>query len=228
MAASRVYYRKKFSDYLGEERAILDIYKESELAPSPTPTPSITPSVTPTIGLTPTPTPTPSPGYCDTCGQWEVEHGGGPGDPDYTFTYVDCYTRESLSGSVSPGNVITLTCVCDDSLQGQAPGEPSFSRLGACPTPTPTPTITPTKTLTPTPTPSTVYYYYEAERCNVVFGPTYIIRSNVTLNTNDVIGTTTDPVNCYKITGSGSGPIFDYEYDGNTYDSTGDCSQCPL
>jgi len=238
MAASRVYYRKKFSDYLGEERAILDIYKESELEPSPTPTPSITPSPTPTIGLTPTPTPsitssltptpTPSPGYCDTCGQWEVEHGGGPGDPDYSFTYVDCFTRESLSGSVSPGQVITLPCVCDDSLQGQAPGEPSFSRLGACPTPTPTPTITPTKTLTPTPTPSPSYNYYESNRCGDVFGATYIIRSDVSLSVDDIIGVVSDPVNCYKITATTAGSIYDYEYDGNTYDTSGDCNQCPL
>ena len=54
---SKVFYRKKFSDYLGEQRAILDIYAENIPDPSPTPTPSPQP-VSPT--RTPTPTPTPS------------------------------------------------------------------------------------------------------------------------------------------------------------------------
>jgi len=54
---SKVFYRKKFSDYLGEQRAILDIYAQNIPNPSPTPTPSPQP-VSPT--RTPTPTPTPS------------------------------------------------------------------------------------------------------------------------------------------------------------------------
>jgi hypothetical protein len=54
---SKVFYRKKFSDYLGEQRAILDIYAQNIPDPSPTPTPSPQP-VSPT--RTPTPTPTPS------------------------------------------------------------------------------------------------------------------------------------------------------------------------
>jgi hypothetical protein len=61
---SKVFYRKKFSDYLGEQRAILDIYAQNIPDPSPTPTPSpqpITPSVTPTNTPTPSITPTITP-----------------------------------------------------------------------------------------------------------------------------------------------------------------------
>jgi hypothetical protein len=72
---SQVFYRKKFSDYLGEQRAIDDIvqfYQPDAPLPSPTPTPSITPtstltptpsitpSITPTLTSTPTQTPTAS------------------------------------------------------------------------------------------------------------------------------------------------------------------------
>jgi hypothetical protein len=74
---SRVFLRKQFSNYLGENRAIDDIivrFIADGPSPSPTPvpvtptptptpsiTPSITPSVTPTRTLTPTPTKTSTP-----------------------------------------------------------------------------------------------------------------------------------------------------------------------
>jgi hypothetical protein len=58
---ARTFFRKKFTNYLGEQRAIDDIVLifTADIGPTPTPTPSITPSNTPTatIGLTPTPTP---------------------------------------------------------------------------------------------------------------------------------------------------------------------------
>lgn len=60
---SRIFYRKKFSDYLGEQRAIDDIYTffTQDPLPSPTPTPSSTPVLsptpTPTVSVTLTPTP---------------------------------------------------------------------------------------------------------------------------------------------------------------------------
>jgi len=56
---SKVFYRKKFSDYLGEQRALDDIIARFEPNPSPTPSPSPLP-ITPTPTLTPSPTPTPS------------------------------------------------------------------------------------------------------------------------------------------------------------------------
>jgi len=61
---SRIFYRKRFSDYLGEQRAIDDIvtfFIPDGPAPSPTPSPtSITPTPTPTPSITPTNTSTPS------------------------------------------------------------------------------------------------------------------------------------------------------------------------
>lgn len=64
---AKVFSRKKFSYYLGEQRALLDIITDFE--PNPTPTPTPTPSMTPTLTNTPTPsmtqtltsTPTPTP-----------------------------------------------------------------------------------------------------------------------------------------------------------------------
>lgn len=63
---SKVFYRKKFSDYLGQEMALLDIFAQNIPNPSPTPTstptqtptPSVTPTFTPTASITPTITPT--------------------------------------------------------------------------------------------------------------------------------------------------------------------------
>ena len=64
---SKVFYRKKFSDYLGEQRAIDDIVQfyqpDGGVTPTPTPvpvTPTPTPSITPTTTITPTPSITPS------------------------------------------------------------------------------------------------------------------------------------------------------------------------
>jgi hypothetical protein len=68
---SKVFYRKQFSDYLGENRSILDVVvgfvpdgvtpQPSPVTPTPTPTPSVTPIVvTPTVTSTSTSTPTPT------------------------------------------------------------------------------------------------------------------------------------------------------------------------
>lgn len=74
---SKVFLNKKFSDYLGQERALLDIIVRyvpdgsptPPVTPSPTPTPSVTPPVspspTPTTTPTNTPTPSPSPAVAD-------------------------------------------------------------------------------------------------------------------------------------------------------------------
>jgi hypothetical protein len=122
---SKVFYRKQFSDYLGEQRAIDDIIAQfipdggitptpSPVPVTPTPTPSITPSVTPTITptLTRTPTSTPTP---------TVTPSKTPNPAcDITYTVLPTPT---------PSNTPTTT-------------------------PTTTPTVTPTKTPTQTPTPS--------------------------------------------------------------------------
>lgn len=96
---NKVFLNKKFSDYLGEQRALLDIIVKFEPGVSPTPsvtpqptvtptntgtptpTPSITPSATPPV--TPTMTPTPSP----VLAAWSV----------YQTTFDCCGT--SLSGT---------------------------------------------------------------------------------------------------------------------------------
>ena len=64
---SKVFLRKQFSNYLGENRAIDDIIVRyiGDISPSPTPTPvpptpTPTPSITPTSTLTPTPSITPT------------------------------------------------------------------------------------------------------------------------------------------------------------------------
>ena len=65
---SKVFYRKQFSDYLGEQRAIDDIIAQfipdGGITPTPTPTktstPTPTPTITPTLTRTPTSTPTPT------------------------------------------------------------------------------------------------------------------------------------------------------------------------
>ena len=63
----KVFLRKKFSNYLGENRALDDIIVRFEPAPSPeptptpTPTPSVTPTNTPTPSVTPTNTPSVTP-----------------------------------------------------------------------------------------------------------------------------------------------------------------------
>jgi len=65
---SKVFYRKQFSNYLGEQRAIDDIvtFFEPDGGITPTPTPSITPSVTPTNTVTPTITPSITPSQTPT------------------------------------------------------------------------------------------------------------------------------------------------------------------
>lgn len=57
---SKVFSRKQFSYYLGEQRALLDIITDYEavIPPTPTPTPTLTATPTPTPSATLTPTPT--------------------------------------------------------------------------------------------------------------------------------------------------------------------------
>ena len=55
----KIFTRKQFSDYLGEQRAILDVDTSFFLDPSPTPSPTPA-ALSPTPTRTPTPTPTPT------------------------------------------------------------------------------------------------------------------------------------------------------------------------
>lgn len=178
---ARLFSRKKFSSYLGEERAILDIY--TEYIPNPTPTPTPTPSMTPTLTNTPTPssTLTPTPTLTNTS------------TPTNTPTLTPTQTSGIYSALIKSGSTQSQACgssstflvysnqpfltggqklYLDSGLTTQLTNSaPTYSYNGQiflispfppndiygitnCPTPTPTPTktATPTPTLTPTPT----------------------------------------------------------------------------
>jgi hypothetical protein len=129
---SRIFYRKKFSDYLGEQRAIDDIYTFYEpdpLPPSPTPTPSVTPSNT----STPTPTPSITPTITPTATSSPI-----PITPTPTTTATSTQTPTTTT---TPTNTNT----------------PSVTQTI---TPTNTETPTPTPTLTPTPTNIPILEYH--------------------------------------------------------------------
>jgi hypothetical protein len=129
---AQVFYRKRFSSYLGEQRAIDDIITSfvpdgplpsptpspTSSTPTPTPTPSITPTITPTSSVTPTITPT---------------------------------NTSTPTPSITPTNTKTPT---PTPTRTPAPAcDITYTELPS-PTPSPTPTITPTNTSSPTPTPT--------------------------------------------------------------------------
>jgi hypothetical protein len=99
---SKVFLRKQFSNYLGENRALDDIIVrfEADIQPTPTPTPSNTPtptpSITPTLTSTPTNTPTrtltPTPSIT----------------PTLTNTPTNTQTP-SITPSITPTNTLTPT-----------------------------------------------------------------------------------------------------------------------
>lgn len=120
---SKVFYRKKFSDYLGEQRAIDDIITFYEPDPSPTPVP-----------VTPTPTPTPS---------------SSPIPPTPTPTLTKTPTRTpsvSATPTLTPTSTLTPT-----PTRTAVPACDITYVVLATPTPTHTPTntLTPTPTTTP-------------------------------------------------------------------------------
>jgi hypothetical protein len=108
----RIFKTTKYSDYLGEERPLLDIYVQFT-PDTPTPTPSVTPTMTPTISLTPTntvtmtptnnptasvsPTPTATPSY--ECSLFEFKVTGAIGNTKYE--YVSCAGQTTIWNSSS-------------------------------------------------------------------------------------------------------------------------------
>jgi hypothetical protein len=114
---SKVFYRKKFSDYLGEQRAIDDIVQffTSDIPPTPSPTP-VPPTPTPTLTKTPTPTPLPV-------------------SPTPTATPTN---TPSGTPQVTPTNTPSST------PQPTTTPTPSSSPISVSPTPTLTKTPTPT------------------------------------------------------------------------------------
>jgi type VI secretion system secreted protein VgrG len=181
---SRVFHRKKFSDYLGEQRAIDDIYTFYEpdpLPPSPTPTPSVTPipvTPTPTPSITPNPTITPTQTKTPTPTPSFVSYSGlfcsGNTQNDACF----CVNPSVTLYSTQPFYTSSQQVYTDAGLTNQilvglflASGgtayeyqyiyfNPGLEIVGSCPTPTPTITSTPTSTPIPvtpsiTPNPTT-------------------------------------------------------------------------
>ena len=118
------FLNKKYSDYLGEERALLDIIT-GFFAVTPTPTPtqfaSPTPSITPTRSVTPTPSNTQTP-----------------------------LPSQSVTPSVSPSSPIPS--VTPSNTQTPLPSPSNSATPSTTPSVTPTLTPTPSVSLTPTPT----------------------------------------------------------------------------
>ena len=89
---SKIFYRKQFSDYLGENRAILDIVNGYVVDPTPSPsqTPTTTPTPTPSSTITPTPTytPTPTPTPTPSATPSTINFCIGNGFDDYTYSVV--------------------------------------------------------------------------------------------------------------------------------------------
>lgn len=117
----RVFYNTQYSDYLGENRAILDIVVRNvpdvpsptpSVTPSPTPTPSITPTrtvtptvtptgtVTPTVTSTPTVTPTITPSVTNNpiCPeQFIITNSTDPNNADGTYNRKYSYSGGSMT-----------------------------------------------------------------------------------------------------------------------------------
>lgn len=143
---ARNFFNKKFSDYLGEQRALLDIITQFFGAtPTPTPTPFASPSTTPTptASVTPSFSPTPSATVTPTVTPSKTATPTVTPSPSQT-------TLPTPSSSVTPTRTPSLT-----------PSPTPTRTVTPSPTATPTPSLTPnaspspTPTKTPTPTPST-------------------------------------------------------------------------
>jgi hypothetical protein len=110
---SRIFYRKKFSNYLGEQRAIDDIVQfyipDGGVTPTPTPvpvTPTPTPSITPTNTLTPTPSITPTNTNTPTTTTTPTVTPTNTNTPSVTPTITPTNTSsptQTPTPSVSPG-----------------------------------------------------------------------------------------------------------------------------
>lgn len=115
---SQVFKTTKYSDYLGEERPLLDIYVNfdgPEPTPSITPTISLTPSITPTVSITPTisVTPTITPSVSPSIGS----------SPTPTPSLTPSPTNPNL-----PTNKFTLSATGPDTLL--VPFEGDYTQIG--------------------------------------------------------------------------------------------------
>ena len=110
---SRVFYRKKFSDYLGEQRAIDDIVQfyqpDGGITPTPTPVP-VTPTPTPTKTSTPTPTPSITPSVTSTLTPTPTKTGTPTPTPTRTPAPGPAFDPDAaayLSAVITAGGTVT-------------------------------------------------------------------------------------------------------------------------
>jgi hypothetical protein len=155
---SKIFRRVQYSNYLGENRAILDIYSSfiSDVSPSPTPTPSITPTKTPTPSITPSNTPSNTPSVTPTTTPSNTPSSTPPATPTNTPTNTTTATPTNTptptvtdTPTQTPTNTTTATATPTPTITDTPTQTPTNTSTA---TPTPTPTITDTPTQTPTPT----------------------------------------------------------------------------
>ena len=182
---AQIYIRKRFSSYLGEERAIDDIVRsfipDGPTPTPPTPTPSVTPTTTPIVptpSVTPTGTPTQTPTNTTT----------PTNTPSVTPTLTPTNTSTPTTTPIVPTPSVTPT---NTGTPTQTPTNTPSVTPTETPTQTPTETPTPTPTLTPTPSP-VVEYHLQTENTD-----------NILAENNDFIDIDIPP-SIYTITNSGS------------------------
>jgi hypothetical protein len=138
-----VFYRKKFSYYLGEQRAIDDIVLEFVPIPSPTPTPNYCMSGLTDFTLW---------FYTDCCGTYVSGTTMG-----LSICYDNRFAKDGIAGPYGPcsTNCITPTPTPTPSITPSVtPTQTQTETPTSTPTNTPTTTITSTNTGTPTVTPT--------------------------------------------------------------------------
>ena len=142
---ARNFFNKKFSDYLGEQRALLDIITQffgatptptatpfASPSPTPTATPSLTPSLSPTPTVTVSPTRTPSVTQTPSV---------TPSPSQTPFPSPSSSVTPSATPSVTPSTTTT-------------PSVTPSATPSATPSLTPNASPSPTPTMSPTPSPS--------------------------------------------------------------------------
>jgi hypothetical protein len=148
-----VFYRKKFSYYLGEQRAIDDIVLEFIPVPSPTPTPNYCESGITDFTLW---------FYTDCCGTYVSGTTMG-----LSICYDNRFAKDGIAGSYGPCSTSCATptptptpsitpsvtpTITPTTTTTSTPTNTPTTTITATPTNTGTPTVTPTNTQTETPT----------------------------------------------------------------------------
>jgi len=178
---ARTFYRKKFTNYLGEQRAIDDIvlFFTADLVPSPTPTPSITPSNTPTPSITPSSTPiisvttTPTPTQTNTPTTTTTLTATPTSTPEVT-------TTPTQTSTPTPTTTTTLTAT-PTQTESPTPTQTQTGTPAVSPTPYP---VCPSELILSATTPNLLYGLYT--RATIYTGGTFEAvwynSENLTLN----------------------------------------------